>query len=313
MFATSGFKVTRSAEGGVIHVSFPTEPTEEYSEAQHRRERTAAAQSIRWFLNPGSIAVVGASRRPGRIGHALLENLTRCGFRGPIYPVNPKAGEICGLKCYPDLSAVHAPVDMALIAVPAPLVEGAVHDCSRAGVRSVVVISSGFGEVSTEGRRLESRLKECVRASGMRMLGPNCMGVLNTDPAVSMNATFVPTWPPVGNIGLLSQSGALGYAILDRIEGLNVGLSSFVSVGNKVDVSGNDLLAYWAEDPRTSVIVLYLESFGNPRKFARVGPRTRPPQADRGREVRPVGRRYPGRVQPLGGAGEPRRRGGRTV
>ncbi len=272
MFATSGFKVTRSAEGGIIHVSFPTEPTEEYSHARHSRERHAAAQSVRWLLNPGSVAVVGASRQPGKIGYALLDNLARCGFRGPIYPVNPRAGEICGLKCYPDLSAVGAPIDMALIAVPAPLVEGAVHECGRVGVRSVVVISSGFGEVSAEGRQLEQRLKDSVRASGMRMVGPNCMGVLNTDPSVSMNATFVSAWPPAGNIALLSQSGALGYTILDRIQGLDVGLSSFVSVGNKVDVSGNDVLAYWAEDPHTDVIVLYLESFGNPRKFASVVP-----------------------------------------
>jgi acetate---CoA ligase (ADP-forming) len=245
---------------------------DEVHEARRRNERHAAARSIQPILNPRSVALVGASRQPGTIGAALLANLKRCGFTGRIYPINPKAAEVDGLPAFPSVSAVGAPIDMALIAVPAPLVENAVQDCARAGVRGVVIVSSGFGELSQEGREIERRLRDFCRATGMRMVGPNCMGVLNTDPAISMNAVFVPPWPPAGNIGLLSQSGALGYVILDRIEALNVGLSTFISVGNKVDVSGNDLLAYWAEDPRTDVIVLYLESFGNPRKFARVAP-----------------------------------------
>lgn len=266
------FQVNRSVESGILHVSVATDETEEIHEARHRRERHAAALSIRPILNPRSVAVVGASRQPGTIGAALLANLKRCGFTGPLYPINPKAAEIDGLPAYPSVSAVGAPVDMALIAVPASMVEDAIHDCARAGVRGVVIITSGFGEISQEGREAERRLVDLCRASGMRMVGPNCMGVLNTDPATSMNAVFVPPWPPAGNIGMLSQSGALGYVILDRIEALNIGLSTFISVGNKVDVSGNDLLAYWSEDPRTEVIVLYLESFGNPRKFARVAP-----------------------------------------
>ena len=159
-----------------------------------------------------------------------------------------------------------------MIAVPAPAVEEAVTDCARAGVRGVVVISSGFAEVSPAGRQAEQRLRHLVRAAGMRLVGPNCMGLLNTAPDVSLNATFAPVWPPAGNIGMLSQSGALGLAILDYVHTLNVGISTFISVGNKADVSSNDLLAYWAEDPHTDVIVLYLESFGNPRKFARIAP-----------------------------------------
>jgi acetyl coenzyme A synthetase (ADP forming)-like protein len=266
------FKVNRSEQSGILHVSVATDETEEIHEARHRRERHAAALSLRPILNPGSVAVVGASRQAGTIGAALLSNLKRCGFKGPVYPINPKATEIDGLPAFPSVSAVGAPVDMALIAVPASLVEDAIHDCARAGVRGVVIITSGFGEISKEGREAERRLRDLCRASGMRMVGPNCMGVLNTDPEISMNGIFVPPWPPAGNIGMLSQSGALGYVILDRIEELNIGLSTFVSVGNKVDVSGNDLLAYWSEDPRTEVIVLYLESFGNPRKFARVAP-----------------------------------------
>ncbi len=236
------------------------------------RERHAVSLSLRPILNPKSVAVVGASRQPGTIGAALIDNVKNCGFTGPIYPVNPKADEIAGLRAYPSVSSIGAAVDMALIAVPAQMTEKAVRDCAQAGVRGVIIISSGFGEISDEGREAERRLREMCRASGMRMVGPNCMGVLNSDPAISLNATFVPPWPPAGNIGMLSQSGALGYSILERIQELRIGLSTFVSVGNNIDVSTGDLLAYWDEDPRTDVIMLYLESFDNPRDFARLAP-----------------------------------------
>ncbi len=236
------------------------------------RARRAVALSLRPILDPGSVAVVGASRQPGTIGAALIGNVKNCGFTGPIYPVNPKADEISGLKAYPTVSSIGATVDMALIAVPANMAEEAVRDCARAGVRGLVIITSGFGEISNEGREAERRLKDLCRASGMRMVGPNCMGILNTDPVVSLNATFVPPWPPAGKIGMLSQSGALGYSILEHLQALHIGISTFVSVGNNVDVSTSDLLAYWDEDPRTEVIVLYLESFDNPREFARIAP-----------------------------------------
>ena len=272
VFAKSGFVSRRSVESGVVHVTFPTEETEQFLQASYARERLAAAQSVRSFLNPRSVAVVGASREAGAIGHTLVANVKRCGFKGPIYPVNPSAGEIEGLRSYPSMSAIGAPVDLAVIAVPAAAVEEVVTDCARAGVRGVVVISGGSAEVSEAGRAAEKRLHQLVRSSGMRMVGPNCMGVLNTDPAVSLNATFAPTWPPAGNIGMLSQGGALGLAILDYVRTLNIGISTFVSVGNKADVSSNDLLCYWADDPRTSVLVLYLESFGNPRRFGRIAP-----------------------------------------
>ena len=272
VFADSGFTVTRSLEGGVFRVSFSTEATAAYVEAHDRRDRHAAAESLRFVLEPRAVAVVGASREHGSIGSALVENLARCGFRGPIYPVNPAAREIAGLPAYPSVGAIGKPVDLAVIAVPAARVEEVVGECACAGVHAVVVISAGFAEVAGSGRAAEARLVALARGSGMRMVGPNCMGVLNTDPAVSLNATFAATWPPAGNIGMFTQSGALGLAILDYVRTLNVGMSSFVSAGNKADVSGNDLLSYWAEDPRTRVIVLYLESFGNPRKFARVAP-----------------------------------------
>jgi acyl-CoA synthetase (NDP forming) len=170
------------------------------------------------------------------------------------------------------VSAVGQPIDLAIIAVPAAAVEEIVADCARAGVRGMVIISSGFAEVLAAGRQVEQRLRDMIRASGMGLVGPNCIGLLNTGPAVSLNATFAPLWPPTGNIGMLSQSGALGLAILDYVRALNVGISTFVSVGNKADVSSNDVLAYWADDPCTEVVVLYLESFGNPRKFARIAP-----------------------------------------
>jgi acetyl coenzyme A synthetase (ADP forming)-like protein len=272
VFAQSGFRVRRSIDGGVFCVTFPTEATEEADRASTTRERSAVARSIRPFLNPASVAVVGASPRRGTIGNALVRNLKRCGFTGQLYPVHIAAREVEGLPAYPRISAIGAPVDLAIVAVPAGAVEDVVLDASRAGVHGLVVVSAGFAEVSPEGRAAQERLRDLVRASGMRMIGPNSLGVLNTDPAILLNATFAPPWPPAGNIGMLSQSGALGLVVLDYARGRNLGLSTFVSVGNKADISSNDLLAYWADDPRTRVIALYLESFGNPRKFARVAP-----------------------------------------
>lgn len=243
------------------------------SEAESHAPRAPAGGGIEALFRPRSIAVVGASRRAGTIGAAIVFNLKESRFRGTIYPVNPKADEIFGLKSYPKVSAIGEAVDLAIIAVPAKFVEETVDDCARAGVKGVVIISAGFAESSPDGRETEQRILRRVREAGMRMVGPNCMGLLCTDPDAPMNGTFTPIWPPSGNIGILSQSGALGLAILDYVRNLNLGISSFISVGNKADVSANDLLEYWADDPQTDVIVLYLESFGNPRKFARIAPR----------------------------------------
>ena len=225
VFARSGFGIERSFQSGVFHISFPTEETERFLEASHERERQAAAASVRALLEPRSVAVVGASRKQGTIGALLVANLKRDGFTGPIYPVNPNAKEILGLTAYPSVTAIGAPVDLAVIAVPAGAVEEVVADCARAGVRGIVVISSGFAEVSKEGKEREKRLVGLVRASGMRMVGPNCLGVLNTDPKVRLNATFAPVHPPPGNIGMSSQSGALGIAILEYLNQLNIGIS----------------------------------------------------------------------------------------
>jgi len=272
VFAKTGFRVKRSTDAGVVHLSFPTGETEASRQASELRNWTAAGESVRKLLHPRSVAVIGASRSRAKIGGALVANLQRAGFNGPVYPVNPAAGEVMGLRCYPSVAAIGAPVDLALIAVPAELVHGAIEDCARAHVHGVVVITSGFAEVSPAGRAEEERLFETVRASGMRMVGPNCMGVINTDPAVRLDGTFAPTLPPPGNVGMYSQSGALGIAILDYMKSRGLGISTFVSAGNRSDVSNNDLLAYWLDDARTGVVVLYLESVGNPRKFARLAP-----------------------------------------
>jgi acetyl coenzyme A synthetase (ADP forming)-like protein len=252
--------------------SRPAAETEQLLRAAATREQIAAARSVRAIFAPSSVAVVGASRRHGTIGRAILDNLIKDGFRGPVYPVNPQVRELAGRRCYPSVAAIGAPVDLAVITVPSPAVEAVVRECAAAGVRGVVVISAGFAEVSAAGRDAERRLRDIARGAGMRMIGPNCMGVLSTDPAVRLNATFSPIYPPTGNVSMATQSGALGLAMLDYARNLELGIAEFASIGNKADVSVNDLLSYWHDDPRTRVIALYLESFGNPRTFARLAP-----------------------------------------
>jgi acetate---CoA ligase (ADP-forming) len=220
------------------------------------------------ILKPKSIAVVGASRQKDTIAYQILSNLVTWGFNGPVYPVNPHADQIHSIKCWPSVSAIPDPVDLAVIVVPKHLVLGVVDECGRKGAKGLVVITAGFAEVGGEGVQREHELLALVRRYGMRMVGPNCMGVLNTDPAVSMLATFAPRMPRHGPVAIVSQSGALGQSILDYGEELGIGIYQFVSVGNKPDISGNDLLEYWADDPNCRAILMYLESFGNPRRFA---------------------------------------------
>ena len=268
VFARSGFPVRESVTQGIYRVEFPIAESQRFVRVAADRERRAAARSLRAVFAPASVAVIGASRTPGTFGRAILDNLIRDGFRGPIYPINPEATELAGKRCYPSVAAVGAPIDLAVIAVPARAVERVLTECAAAGVRAVVVITAGFAE--TGAKDAEIRLRELVRAAGMRMVGPNCMGVLST--SSSLDATFSPVYPPAGNVSMATQSGALGLAMLDHARELELGIADFISIGNKADVSVNDVLAYWHDEPRTRVIALYLESFGNPRTFARLAP-----------------------------------------
>lgn len=267
-----GCQVQSLAQGGVVKVSFATKEAEEILQLREKQDWEGVVKSIRSLFAPHSVALVGASSRAGSVGCQLFSNLKTAGFKGALYPVNPYTPELDGVKCYPSVSSIPEPVDLAVIAVPASAVEAVLEDCSLVGVKSVVVISAGFSEASAEGQKLQSRLLDLARASGMHVVGPNCLGLINTDPQVSLNATFSPVAATPGSVAMLTQSGGLGIALLDYAERLQIGISSFVSVGNKADLSGNDFIRYWADDPATKVIALYLESFGNPRKFERIVP-----------------------------------------
>ena len=273
VFRDCGFVVTTEIERGVCHVVVSLAVTERFAEKAAARSRTAATASMKPFFEPRVVAVIGANRERGKIGSEILHNLVAGGFTGSIVPVHPTAPEIEGLTAYPRVLDITGPVDLAVVVVPAAYVLQAVDDCISKNVRAICVISAGFSECDAEGRAREALLVERIRQAGCRLIGPNCMGLLNTDPAVRLNATFSPIYPPAGGVAMSTQSGALGLAILDYAKRLDIGISSFVSVGNKPDVSGNDLIQYWADDPRTSVILLYLESFGNPRKFSEIARR----------------------------------------
>ncbi|MFI5179253.1 MAG: GNAT family N-acetyltransferase [Vicinamibacterales bacterium] len=273
VFHESGFEIRSKSDAGVIDVYLSLDPTSDTLASEERRNALATAASLRPLFEPSAVAVVGASRRPQSIGHRVLRALVAAEFKGHIYPVNPHAAEVAGVRCYASLADIPHGADLAIIAVPKELVLGAVDQSAAAGIKSIVVITAGFAEVGGDGPALQQQLVEKVRGHGMRMVGPNCMGLLNAAPEVRLNASFSPIMPPSGGVALSSQSGALGMAILELAATRGVGLSTFVSVGNKADVSGNDLLQYWEADPHTSVILLYLESFGNPRRFARLARR----------------------------------------
>lgn len=226
--------------------------------------------SIRRLVRPSSVAVVGASRTPGSVGHALMRNLLLSGFTGSLYPVNLRSTSILGVPAHRSLSALPVVPDIAIIAVPAASVPSVLIECATAGVAGVVIVTAGFAEIDESGASTEQELVELARSHGMRIVGPNCIGVVNTAEDVSLNATFSPAAPVRGPVGFASQSGALGIAALDCLRDVDLGISTFVSLGNKADVSSNDLLQFWQNDPATKVAALYLESFGNPRKFAQI-------------------------------------------
>jgi acetyl coenzyme A synthetase (ADP forming)-like protein len=273
VFGSVGFARQSSMEAGVVHIVLDIAPTADALEAADRRDARAVVRSLERLLRPGSVAVIGASRRPGTIGHELVRNLVRGAFQGPVYPVNPSARQIASIPCWPSIDDVPGDVDLAVIAVPADSVVEVAEACGHRHVGGLVIVSTGFAESSPEGLEAQRELVAIARRHGMRIVGPNCFGVLNTDPAVSLNATFAADAPVAGRVGFASQSGGLGIAILGEARSRGIGLSTFVSMGNKADVSGNDVLEWWEHDDGTAALLLYLESFGNPRKFSRLARR----------------------------------------
>jgi len=273
VFRDSGFAIRSKSAGGSVDVQLSLAQSEATVAAEEQRHRLATAASLKPLLEPDAVAVIGASRERSSIGRRVLDAVLAARFQGQVYAVNPRASEVGGLTALASARDLPSGVDLAVVAVPAAAVLGVVDDCAAAGVKSLVVITAGFAEAGPEGRALQDRLTEKVRNHGMRMVGPNCMGLVNANPDVRLNASFSPIVPPGGRLGLMSQSGALGLAILQLATERQLGLSTFVSAGNKADVSGNDLLEYWEGDPSTGVILLYLESFGNPRHFARLARR----------------------------------------
>jgi acetyl coenzyme A synthetase (ADP forming)-like protein len=273
VFKDYGFHVTSELQTGVYRVTFPIAKTPLVVEKETERERASTLASLRWLLKPQSMAVIGASRHPGTIGYLLLQCLIQSGFVGKIYPVNPNIDSLMSLKAYPSVVDIPGDVEVAVIAVPAKVVAKVADECGRKGVHTLVVISDGFKEVGPQGASRERELRDIGLGHGMRIVGPNCMGVINTDSSIRLNATFSPVYPPAGNVAFLSQSGAMGLVVLEYASSLDIGISTFVSVGNRVDISSNDLMEYWEQDPSTDVILLYLESFGNPRKFSRIARR----------------------------------------
>jgi acetate---CoA ligase (ADP-forming) len=271
VFRDAGFTVTRAGEGGELEIRFPIAPTSGYREQVAARDHVAVRASLEPFFQPRSVAVVGASKRRGSIGGELFRNILAGDFAGSVYPVNRKADSVAGVHGYGAVAKIAEPVDLAVICVPGEQVLAAAEDALAAGVRALVVISAGFAETGTVGTERQDRLLALVREHGARLLGPNCLGIAST--SVHLNATFAPRSFPAGKIGFSSQSGALGLALLERAEATGLGVTSFVSVGNKADVSSNDLLEWWEDDDATEMVVLYLESFGNPRAFSRIARR----------------------------------------
>jgi len=290
VFMDAGYTVHREYDSGVIDLTFDIEPTEKSRAVMTAREHRAEARSIARLLAPGSIAVIGASDEPAMLGHIVLENLLRGKFSGPVYPVTPDIVSVQGVRAYASVTDIPDPVDLAVVTVPDSTAAEVVAACRAKGVHGLVVMTAGFADqapagdpltndgstgdglagVGLVGAAAERQLVALARNAGMRVLGPNCLGMVNTDPSVRMNATLAPVIPPAGRIGFFCQSGALGVAILADAANRGLGLSTFVSAGNRADVSGNDLLQFWHGDDRTEVVLLYLESFGNPRKFARL-------------------------------------------
>ncbi|WP_406512858.1 GNAT family N-acetyltransferase [Streptomyces sp. NBC_00161] len=300
VFTDVGYQQKRSFEGGSVHLTLDLEPTAESLAVQRAREQRAEARSVQRLLAPGSVAVIGVSRSGGGVGAAVLRNLRDGGFQGHLYAVNEAVTTdlLDGVRAYRGLGDIDSPVDLAVIAVPAERVPEAVAACGEHGVQGLVVLSAGYGESGAAGLDRQRELVRQVRSYGMRLIGPNAYGVINTAPEVGLNASLTPAPAPVrGRIGLFTQSGAIGISLLSALLRRGEGLSSFVSAGNRADVSGNDILQYWYEDEATDVALMYLETLGNPRKFTRLARRTaavKPVVVAKGGRHTPAGHVVPG-------------------
>jgi acyl-CoA synthetase (NDP forming)/ribosomal protein S18 acetylase RimI-like enzyme len=269
-FREAGYEVRQRREDDVLAVSFDIEPTAGSRAVMEAREHRAEARSVHRLLHPGRIAVVGASRAPGGLGHELLRHIVEGGYRGDLVAVHPEVDEILGVRCVRALGDVGGTIDLVVVVVPAQRVAAVIEDAARAGVHGLVVVSGGFGDVGGDGPALQAALVALVHRTGMRLVGPNALGLVNTADDIRLNASLVDEMPPAGRVGFFSQSGALGGSILDRFRRRGLGLSTFVSAGNRADISGNDLLQYWEEDEATDLVMLHLETIGNARKFARI-------------------------------------------
>jgi acyl-CoA synthetase (NDP forming)/GNAT superfamily N-acetyltransferase len=269
-FRRSGFPLHTKVEDECVEIDFSVAQSEDSVSHSETRDRVFTTASLHPLFRPRSVAVIGASRDTSSIGYRILDGLVQGSFRGPVYPVNPNATHVHSLPAYSSAREIPKGTDLAIVAIPREAVLAAVDDCAAAGVRAVLVVAAGFLESYSGGRVLQEKLLERVRGHGMRLVGPNSMGVVNTDPDIQLNASVSPGLPPRGRVAMSSQSGVLGMAMLALATQRNVGASTFISVGNKADISGNDLLQYWHGDDATRVILLYLESFGNPRRFARI-------------------------------------------
>jgi acetate---CoA ligase (ADP-forming) len=271
VFADTGFELVREFEDGEIELRFPLEPTGSFAARVEERDHEAVVASLRPFFEPTGVAVIGASRRRGSIGGELFRNILEADFAGAAYPVNLKGEPVAGVRGYRTVEEIPDAIDLAVLCLPAELVLESASAALRHGIRALCVISAGFAETGAEGTGRQERLLALVRAHGARLVGPNCLGI--AVPGIGLNATFAPRSLPAGRIGFSSQSGALGLALLEKASERSLGFSSFVSIGNKADVSSNDLLEWWEDDDGTDLALLYLESFGNPRKFAHVARR----------------------------------------
>nr|WSX49386.1 GNAT family N-acetyltransferase [Streptomyces sp. NBC_00974] len=300
VFTDVGYQQKRSFEDGSVHLTLDLEPTAESLAVQRAREQRAEARSVQRLLAPGSVAVIGVSRSGGGVGAAALRNLRDSGFHGHLYAVNEaaEADLLDGVRAYRAVGDIGAPVDLAVISVPADRVPQAVAACGEHGVQGLVVLSAGYGESGAEGLARQRELVRQVRSYGMRLIGPNAFGVINTAPEVELNASLAPAPAPArGRVGLFTQSGAIGIALLSGLLRRGEGLSSFVSAGNRADVSGNDILQYWYDDEATDVALMYLETLGNPRKFTRLARRTaavKPVVVAKGGRHTPAGHVVPG-------------------